>query len=510
MFDPIRIFYRVRSSFGRRDILFIFSLIVVYFASRLYRLDQFPIFSDEGIYIHWAKTAWHDAAWRFISLTDGKQPLQTWGTIPFLKLYPDNALLAGRLFAVATGFFALTGMFTLLYHLFGKRTAYIGSLVYVVNPYFLFYDRMALVDSGVNGFFIWILFFSILLAKSRRLDVALIMGFVTGFALLAKSSAQIFLGMSALAPIFFITKRKKETATNLLSFAILFGLVIFLSVLIYNVQRLSPYMHYVAQKNTTFVMTFEEFKKEPFSVISRNIWLVPQYVSWESGFFFSLLGIGGLLLLIRRQTRLGIYLTLWLLIPYVLIGFFSKVLFPRYTVFMGSLLAIGATYLIAEFAINVKRKGIKPSFILFSLYLISIAYASYTILFDYKNIPMPPIDRGQYVEGWTAGWGMRELVEYTREKSREKPVIILADGNFGLSADMLDTFLKTGDRISIRGYWPLGLKELLENQKDIADNYVYVVLAHEFTYPPEWPIKLIKRYDRPGGKSVLYLFELVK
>ena len=160
MFDLSLVYGFLKKSFSRRDIVIIAGLIFAYFVSRVFNLTQLPIFNDEGIYIHWTKVAWHDAAWRFISLTDGKQPLQTWGTIPLLRVFPNDALFAGRMFSVLTGFFGLTGISLLLNYLFNKRTAYIGALSYIAIPYFLFYDRMAMVDSGVNAFFIWILFFS--------------------------------------------------------------------------------------------------------------------------------------------------------------------------------------------------------------------------------------------------------------------------------------------------------------------------------------------------------------
>ena len=101
-------------------------------------------------------------------------------------------------------------------------------------------------------------------------------------------------------------------------------------------------------------------------------------------------------------------------------------------------------------------------------------------------------------------------MDYARVKSVEKPVIILAEGNFGMSGDVLDVFLRKDDRISIRGYWPLGEKELVENQKDLDKNYVYVVFSHNFSYPKEWPMRLIQRYDKPNNKSVMYLFELTR
>src|SRR3990172_12734716 len=124
MFNIFNIFVWIKKSFSKKDFLLLILLIFIYLLTRLYNLDQFPIFSDEGIYVRWAKVAWHDASWRFISLTDGKQPLQTWGIIPFLKFFPQNPLLAGRLFSVATGGFGLVGLVSCCYYLFGKRSMY--------------------------------------------------------------------------------------------------------------------------------------------------------------------------------------------------------------------------------------------------------------------------------------------------------------------------------------------------------------------------------------------------
>jgi hypothetical protein len=103
MFNIFIILNFFKKNFTKKDLLIILFLIFIYFLNRLINLEKFPIFTDEGIYINWAKTAWHDASMRFISLTDGKQPLQTWATIPFLKLFPNHPLFAGRLFSVFTG-----------------------------------------------------------------------------------------------------------------------------------------------------------------------------------------------------------------------------------------------------------------------------------------------------------------------------------------------------------------------------------------------------------------------
>src|SRR3990167_2119738 len=159
MFNVGDYFSWLRKNIRIADYFLYATIGILFFATRIFRLDSFPVFTDEGIYIRWARIAWHDGNWRFISLTDGRQPLQTWATIPFLKFFPNNILLGGRLFAVASGLGALIGAIVLTYYLFGKRASFIAGFLYVLTPFFLFYDRMALVDSAVNAGFIWSIFF---------------------------------------------------------------------------------------------------------------------------------------------------------------------------------------------------------------------------------------------------------------------------------------------------------------------------------------------------------------
>lgn len=504
MFDYRNIIFFLKNKIKRRDVFLIFFLVVVYFLTRLINLDKFPVFTDEGIYIHWAKIAWHDAAWRFISLTDGKQPLQTWATIPFLKLFPNNALLAGRLFSVITGLISLIGIFSLLFYLFGKKSAFIGVFLYILTPYFLFYDRMALTDSAVNTGAIWVLFFSILLIRNLRLDLALIFGLIGGAALLTKSSSKMFLALSSLAPVILIINSGiKKNLNKIINFIILFSGVVLISLIIYNVQRLSPYLHYVAEKNKTFVMTFEEFLKAPFSAFLGNLRGLPLYVFWESGWLMPILGILGLIKLRKKDYGLTLYLLLWIFLPAFAICSFSKVIFPRYLIFFASLFLIPASYFLSQ----LKLKNFLISIFLISLFLF---YLDYPVLFNFSKISFPPVDRGQYLEGPPAGWGVKEIVEYARRKSAEKPILILAEGNFGLVADMLDVHLKPGDRIEIKGLWPFEEKHIYEHQKELKNRYVYAVFPHRSEFPGIWPVKLIKKYDKPGNKSSIYLFELIK
>ena len=367
---------------------------------------------------------------------------------------------------------------------------------------------MALVDSAVNAFAIWIFFLSIILIRTIRLDVALIYGLMTGMALLAKSSVRLFLGLGFLAIIFLVSVQKKtsdrrDVIKKSINYSILYFLSSTLALVIYNIQRLSPFFHYIAEKNKTFVMTLGEFTKSPFVNFLGNIKIIPYYVLSEMGYVISLIGLIGLYFLFKKDKRLAQYIVLWIIIPFVILGFVSKVIFPRYLIFVGSMLIIPAVYVISQ----VKNKT--TLIITMVLIVLSITYFDYAIVFDHKNIPFPEVDRGQYVEGVTAGWGIKEIVDYSRQKSKEKKVILLAEGNFGVIGDQIDAYLWPIENMELRGYWPLDKNELLQNQKELTTNYVYVIFSHRQDFPVDWPIKHIKRYGKPGDKAAIYFSELL-
>jgi hypothetical protein len=122
----------------------------------------------------------------------------------------------------------------------------------------------------------------------------------------------------------------------------------------------------------------------------------------------------------------------------------------------------------------------------------------------------PDTDKGQYIVGPNVGLGMDEIIAFAREKAKEKPVRIIAEGDFGLTGDMLSVFVNKGEQIYIQGVWPFNLEALQKYQDNIGEEYVYVVTAHELSYPSNWPMKLLKTYYKAGKVSTIQLFELTK
>lgn len=294
----------------------------------------------------------------------------------------------------------------------------------------------------------------------------------------------------------FGEQHKWREMTN---FTILYGVSVAIAFLIYNVQRLSAYFHFVSEKNKTFILTFDELKADPFNYLFHNIVNVPYYIFSEMAFVVPVLAIIGLVLLYRKNKTVALYLLIWITVSYLGISTVARVLFPRYVLSIGGLLLIPAAYAIAQYT----KKS--TMIIVSALIVCSIAYFNFTIFFKPASIPFPEIDRGQYIEGWPAGWGAREIVSYVRDTSPN--AMIIAEGTFGMAGDVLDTFLLPTDTIGISSYWPLDEKELYAHQELLKTKDVYVVFSHRNEFPQEWPLELVQKYEKPCVKSRLLPFD---
>lgn len=493
-----------------KDLSLLFLTVICFSFTRLTNLLKLPIFSDEGIYLNWAKIAAHDPSWRFISLTDGKQPLQTWGTLVLLKLLPDHTLLAGRLFSVSFGIVAIVGIFFLCRYLWGKTAGWVGVFVYLFTPYFIFYDRIALVDGAVNALFIWILFFAIILAKSKRLDIAFIFGIVAGIGSLAKSTMILLIFLTSFGFLYgekSLLPLNQKKLKSIIDYLFLFLIGFIIAISIYQIQRLSPFFHYISQKNTTFILTPSEFFSSPLQLLKNNLTILPLYIFWESGWFLPTLGILGYIALFKNERNLARFLLVMLLIPTLLVLFFNKVLFPRYVIFLATLLIIPSIYLITRLNNTYK---IKSFYLTLSLiFLIGLSF-SLNLQFRPAQISLPPVDYGQYISGETAVWGADQLMQEVRTRKGEKKAIILAEGNFGLVADVLQVFLKQNDNIEIKGLWPLDVRDVIDHSQTVSSqSAVFAVFPHREIFSTDWPMRLIKKYEKPASKKALFFFEVL-
>jgi len=234
--------YNLPMAFIKRNkitILLFILLIVVYFLVRLPKLLVIPIFTDEAIYTRWAQIALNDASWRFISLTDGKQPLFIWFMMLSMKLFKDP-LFAGRIISVIFGLFTMVGLWFVSNELFkNKKNAFLTALIYIFYPFAQVYDRMALMDSMVATFSIWAFYFSVLLVRKVKLSTAYTLGITMGLGALTKSSN--FFSMYCLPfTLLLFNFVKTNFWQRLLKWVMLSVLAIVIVQVMYSIRRLSP------------------------------------------------------------------------------------------------------------------------------------------------------------------------------------------------------------------------------------------------------------------------------
>ena len=253
-----------------KSVLPVFLLALFFFtAFRLINLNSIPVFVDEAIYVRWSQVMRAEPTLRFLPLSDGKQPLFMWLTIPFLKLVSDP-LIAGRLISVAAGLGTLIGLSTLSFLLFNSFVVpAISALLYAVIPFTMFFDRMALVDSLLAMFGVWSLVFSLSFARSHRTDMAMLAGFAIGGGLLTKSPAIFFylwLLLCFVFPLNYISLRKDAKK-------ILLGLVfiIVISQGMYAVLRLGPGFGLIGSRNQDYVFSLKEVIAHPLNPSWGNL-----------------------------------------------------------------------------------------------------------------------------------------------------------------------------------------------------------------------------------------------
>jgi len=492
--------YIIRSPF-----FWLLLCIALYVPTRLFHLTALPIFTDEAIYIRWAQIGAQDASWRFISLTDGKQPLFTWLMMATVRIFKDP-LYAGRFASVCSGAFSLIGMYALGSELFkNKRVGVFASFLYLISPFSLMYDRMALYDSLVGGLFVWNLYIAVLLVRYVRLDIGLIFGMSLGVGMLNKTSAFISAYLIPFTVLLFDWTAKKK-AKRLFQWICLSLLAVVLSQIIYSILRLSPYFYIIAQKDTIFVYPFREWILHPWQFLQGNMhgmfnWLT-DYMTWPLvGTAFSACCI----FWIRPREKMLLFVS-WLA-PFVGLALFGKVLYPRYVLFMSLPLYVLVAWMF-HYLVDRKKGQIVAWCMVFLLSVPSMGI-SYWILSDIRTAPLTRSDKGQYINDWPSGWGVPEIVAFFDTEAKHKPITIYTEGTFGLFPYALEIYLVNNENIDIHGIWPFP-REIPEDILLNAGKKPTYLVMKQSQAEVTWPVRFITSYMQGTNPlSLLRLYEIV-
>ncbi|MBI4157554.1 glycosyltransferase family 39 protein [Candidatus Woesebacteria bacterium] len=484
-----------------------FLIFILAIFLRLYNLDALPVFADEAIYVRWAQVMRAESTLRFLPLSDGKQPLFMWLVIPFLKVVGDP-LFAGRATSVFAGMGTLVGIFLITHYLFkSKKAALVSALIYAVSPFSIFFDRMALADSLLAMFGVWVFLLGLITARSVRLDFAMLTGFALGGALLTKSPALFFSLM--LPSTWFLAswpKRKKERISKLIKLTGLLMVTYLIGYGMYNILRLGPSFHLIASRNQDYVLPLSHLWTNPRDPFIFYFDRAFEWVSFLGPWPIWILAPLGFLLGFEKNRKEMLVLGFWYLLPIAAQSEFAKVFTARYILFSLPFLFITAASLFkSSFS---KRRGFVTSAFLVIFAGVAL-WTDYLLVTKPERASLPRSERSGYLEEWTAGTGIKNVALLIRKLHTENPqqkIVVGTEGYFGTLPDGLQIYLNDLPEITVIGVgividqMPSSLKE----SKEAGNKTFLVVNSSRFkiTDPEKLGLRLIASHEkanRPTG-----------
>jgi len=443
-------------------------LMVFFFLTRLPNLLILPIFADEAIYIRWAQLI--NSGQIFIPLTDGKTPLFMWLLAPLLYLGFDP-LITGRMLSVFSGLSLMLGVYFFTQVIFNRKIAILSSILVIFQPFILFYDRLSLTDSLLTSLIVWSAYF--LLKNHWALNLTSVSAF------LVKPSAISFL--LALGCLLII---KPQNWKKL-------GLAGLLTVLVYNLFRLSDSFRLISQRSSDYLrpLSLSNFSQTALTLFN---WLI-SYFHWP----FFLIFFVVVVLAIKNKNRKILSLLLFILIPFCLQAAIGKILYPRYLLPLAPFLLIIFSWGIRQF---------KFGLILILLFFLSWLKFDFLILTDPIKAPFHPAEKEQYLTSWASGRGLKEIKAYLMNLPKDQKIVVATEGSFGTLPNGLQIYFPNDSNIQILGVGFPKTTVSPEMEKALAQGKFLYLVANRNRYNLSElnRLKLISEYSRPGGETLVF------
>jgi hypothetical protein len=121
------------------------------------------------------------------------------------------------------------------------------------------------------------------------------------------------------------------------------------------------------------------------------------------------------------------------------------------------LCAVGLVFIDERARKLLKAQGIQKA-VLPLLLILFLAYpfiVSYNFSFSPATSIIAKADYDQYIGGWTAGFGMKESMEFFRQEAKKGPIFIATQGTFGLMPYGYEIYFRGNPNIATRGYYPV-------------------------------------------------------
>ncbi len=482
---------------GRSPVLVIGLFLVFYAVTRAFSLNALPIFLDEAVHLQWAERLFNEG--RILRPVGSGRLLAVaaYGlALPF-----DDRLGAARLIAAMVGGATLVFTMLLAHRLFGNLASVVAGTLYLLSPFALVYDRLALSDGFLSACITGLtLAVGTLVHRPDHARPRWMAGILIALAVVSKVSALLFfltipLGVLALAPD---PRRAFRSAARASALGLLLA---------------SPMLWF-------FVLNSGEISAQhvvdPTAAGSTIVATLLDMREWARSYFTIPLLLAAAVSFVLLRDGRALWLAGSVALPFVLFALFSQPWSARYV-----LPTLPPLLVLISGGIDRLASRLKPSvsgaaaFVLTLLALLWSFSFDRDLIFNPDQAPFPGDDRRQLVTGWPSGYGVRELAARLEREAQAGELTAYIDTG-GTRTLPTSLGILVGRHRAIRLVeGDLGSASVQASMvEEMKTRRVFAVLgprSSDLDFKSQVAGAAIERvevYERPGGEWAATLFRL--
>jgi hypothetical protein len=520
----------VRIIVAGKENLCLLGLVGFYAVTRLYNLRLLPIFLDEATHIEWSLAIWQRHGLDVLGalnrpLADGKF-LQIL-LLSLVSPWAPDPLWGSRLVSVLGGAVTLCSCYAIGKRLYGIRVGLVSALLYILCPFGLFYDRMALADSFLCAGAAFTLWAAIALVQERSCRYCLALSASLGLTPLFKATGVIVFFIPLLCCLLLagpgggLARLRKQVALAYAAAIACIGAIYVPSYLLGVEKPLRMNYHYLAAFS----------KSQGISGLLRVRWdHVREAATWTVAYItppIVIVAMFGLILAVLTFDRKALLLGSAGAILFCSIPVLFDLMFPRYLIWTTGPWVVLAAATVVQLSRAVagemklgKIGAAAVTGVCLLFVCIPAVYLDDEMLRNVRGAQLPAVDRAQYIEGWPSGYGVEEAAGFLKKEAGRSPggLIVACSESGGNSQVGIRVLLSREKKIRIEHLLVRGDAAFGRLEKWAGQRTVYVV----FEQPPlgrtvdEQPdverlgtiAKRIEAYVKPGGGSAILVYRL--
>lgn len=502
------------TTLSRIHIVTFFALTSIFFFSRLILLNNLPLFIDEAIHIQFGRAALEG------DLSSGAV-LGKWLSIQIMGRFlvlPLDALMAARISTVLCGYITLFLIFMIGKELYCFELGFVAAILYIIIPFTLFYDRVALTDQYLLACNASIVLFSVKLTRRSYVRDQVALFILLPIAFLLKFSGIIFVIIPLMAIMNLMPRNQWYRGFLRVAPAIL-GIGV--AFLIFAQNGFIPYdvLEKTGSTNLTAILSLAYKNLVSFAHLFWIMLTPPLFLVLLASLIWSIFKRDG------GAERFLLFAVTIILVPYLI---FAQTWYPRYLlsslvpicILLGMFILHINTAIIEKYGRSFLKPYLFPAMVI--LLMILPITRDIQILTCPSKARFAPRIKEQYVTGWTSGYGLSEMVIFLKGEAirgSHKGINIIRTEKWDQPLVGIDVFLS--ENKYIKKYTLMSSSSsFISDIISVLENGRKTYFVYNSACPYKGDDKLLeivrKRFDvteawyhtKPEGRSGLKIWEL--